>query len=208
MSCPVSIGDAQLIVQAAVKVYRKIKDAVEEIKQCGVVMEELDNRLGWLLKLVNNKLASVANNQLDEHWNELLDRITQRMHKIKKVSQGVKEILEIYWENGSMSKYLFPFGKNPKILRSLMEEIHLHEEALDKDLFSAALIPNQAGRANDCDVGILAPPPVPRPLPSPSLKHVKRSCGIVFVDPQNLGRSKVAEGYTKLLREWTTWTGE
>ena len=89
MACPVPIGDVQLIVHYAVEIYRKISNAEGEIKQTGVMTEELDDYLGWLRKLITSKAA--AANPQDQHWNELIERLTLRMVKIKNASQGVYE---------------------------------------------------------------------------------------------------------------------
>lgn len=74
MACPILIGDAQQIVHYAVVVYRKIHDADGEIRQVGIMMEELDDFLGWLLRLISSKTTA---EQLDQPWKELMDRITQ-----------------------------------------------------------------------------------------------------------------------------------
>jgi hypothetical protein len=42
-------------------------------------------------------------------------------------------------------------------------------------------------------------------IPSPAKSQPE--CGGIFVDPDNMGRSKDVEGYTKLVWEWTVRTG-
>lgn len=194
----ISIGDAQLIVHWGVEIYRKIHGADGEIRQVGIMLEELDGYLDFLRRLVETKSATAG--QSDQHWNELTARITDRMGQVKKVTRGVNSILQIYYENGSLSKYLFPFGRNPKTLRNLIEDLQRHETALDRELLSANLMPAQPAAG-----GVRLP--VARPLPSPSPKPTKEDYTLIYVDPHNQGRSKVAEGYTKLLREWTVLTG-
>ena len=48
---------------------------------------------------------------------------------------------------------------------------------------------------------------VPKPSPSPSPAPLRSDYKILFVDPENLGRSVIAEALTKLLKEWTVRTG-
>ena len=200
----ISIGDAQLIVHYAVVIYRKIQNAEGEIKQAGTMMEELDGYLGWLQTIIASKSATPQ----DPHWNQLLDRVTQCMGKIKDASQGVREILQIFYDNANIARFVFPFGKQPGRLRGLMAEIERQKGNLSMELMSANLLPIPGAAAGGGAVA-RAPGPVaiPPPLPSPSPKPLKKNCGILFVDPHNLGRSKVAEAYTKLLREWTVRTG-
>lgn len=206
MACPISIGDAQQIVHWAVEIYQKIQNAEDEIKQAGVMMEELDDYLGWLRKLIEAKSASA--NLLDPHWNELMDRITQRMGKIKKVCQGIHSIMKLFYENLPMSKFVFPFGRNPKILRGLMEELQRHENALYRELWSANLIPVAVTVTGSGGGTGATVPSIARPLPTPSPKPTKKDSRLIFIDPHNLGRSKVAEAYSKLLGAWTTGAGK
>lgn len=120
------------------------------------------------------------------------------MEQIKKVQQGIYSIFKIYHDNGSLSKYLFPFGRNPKSLRTLMGDLQRHENALYRELWSVNLISDHGVPGAAASKPSAAPP-----APTSSPKPVKGDYGIILVGPQNLGRSKVAEAYVKLLREWT-----
>lgn len=207
MACPISIGDAQQIVHYGVEIYQKIKNAEDEIKQAGIMLQELDDYLKWLRKLIEAK--STVASQLDPHWNELMGRITERMSKIKKECQSINRILSLFHDNMPMSKWVFPFGRNPKILRGLMEELQRHEEALYRELWSASLISDAPTAVEPGNAAVSKPaPPISRPLPPPSPKPVKKDCKIILVDPHNVGRSKVAEAYSKLLSAWTTGAGK
>ena len=45
------------------------------------------------------------------------------------------------------------------------------------------------------------------PLALPHAAPEASDYSIIFIDPHNLGRSKIAEGYVKLVREWSVRTG-
>lgn len=86
---------------------------------------------------------------------------------------------------------LFPLGRHPRELENLTGSIDENRRELD-----SILQVQQSFAISQ----VVAPS-------GPVSRLTRTNYSVIFVDPNNLGRSKVAEGYAKLLGEWTSRTG-
>lgn len=194
------------IVQRAIELYKKIHDAPDQVRKVGKRMQRLESYLLGLKELVDDKtrhsLASLRPAQIRE--------LNAIIKDIEKDAEQVYEILKKWDQNvgpfglelryTTVANALFALGSSTAKLESLAEDIEQHKTDLRDFLqllgyfgINALLNPS------------LQPPTQPTPRsPSPAPWSNRKDFGILFVDPYNSGRSKVAEAYINLLREWTT----
>jgi hypothetical protein len=184
----ISPMEAIEIVKQAVALFNKIRKAPEEIKEVG---ERIDALEFWL-----SELKFLLDDAGGTGIATLRQPITQRLRKvindIRIDAKDVYEILDIWYANGRLARIFFPLGRNPRRLSELTTSMTKDQDEL---LNLVQLLQLHAATQS---------PLQPR-IPSPAPKREDRR--IIFIDPHNLGRSKVAEAYANLLREWTVRTG-
>lgn len=197
------------MVQKAVELCRKIVDAPDKIKKIKKRMEYLEGYLLDLKELLDDKkqhsLASLRPAQTKRLQNNIED--------IEKSAEQIYTIL-LRWEKslgpfGLQWKYkpigdaMFALGNSTDKLDSLSEEIEQEKSDLSNSLQVMGYfqmnalqlaLPNTSTNAGK----VRSPSPSPSPL--------KNDYKIIFVDPYNVGRSKVADAYMKLLQESTIRT--
>jgi protein-tyrosine-phosphatase len=201
--------EAIQIVQRAVELYKKIREAPDQVDKVGKRMQRLESYLLGLKELIDDKsrhsLALLRPAQIRE--------LKAIINDIEKDAQQVYEILKKWDQNvgpfglelryNTVANALFALGSSTGKLEGLAEAIEQHKTDLRDFLqllgyfgLNALLNP------------VLQPPAQSKPRsPSPAPWTHRKDCGTLFVDPYNAGRSKVAEAYTKLLGEWTTRAG-
>lgn len=207
MGSPISPADAIALVQKAVELWKRIEDAPDKVVKVGRRMEHLEGYLLDLKELLDNKkqhsLASLRPAQTK--------RLQTIIEDIEKSAEQVYTIL-LRWEKslgpfGLQWKYkpigdaMFALGSSTDKLDSLSQEIEQEKNDLSDSLQLMGLffqmnalqlaLPNTSTDSNKVRN------PSPSPLPP------KNDYKIIFVDPYNVGRSKVGEAYMQLLREST-----
>ncbi|QDS73298.1 hypothetical protein FKW77_005838 [Venturia effusa] len=210
MASPISPADAIALVQKAVELWKKIEDAPDKVAKVGRRMEHLEGYLLDLRDLLGNKkqhsLASLRPAQTK--------RLQDIIKDIEKSAEQVYAIL-LRWEKalgpfGLQWKYkpigdaMFALGSSTDKLDSLSQELEQEKNDLSDSLQLMGLffqmnalqlaLPSTSTSSNKGR------------NPSPSPSPPKHDYKIIFVDPYNVGRSKVAEAYIKLLRESTIRT--
>ncbi|KAK3684615.1 hypothetical protein LTR37_020115 [Vermiconidia calcicola] len=187
MASPISIGDAIQLVQGAVALYKKIKNAPEEIATIGKRLEDLGFYLWTLQDLLNDRRRhSLANLRP-----EVTKRLQRIISDIRVDTEDVTTILDIWNSAGKIERVFFSMGRNPRKLENLSSSIDDRKKNVSDMLQILGLFGIQS-LASD---------------PASLTPHATPEAGVIFVDPHNLGRSKIAEGYIKLLGEWTVRTG-
>ncbi len=189
----ISTLEAVQVVQQAISLYKKIRHAPEEIATIGRRMEDLDFYLAELKLLLDDKRRhSLAN---------LRPQQTQRLQSIvgdiRTDAEDVAEILEIWNRAGSLARVFFPIGRNPRKLEGLTSSVEQRKQDLRDILQLMGLFATGPLLAN----------PQASALPLRPRSPAGMDYGVTFIDPHNMGRSRVAEGYIKLVREWTIRTG-
>jgi protein-tyrosine-phosphatase len=201
--------EAIAIVQKAVELWKKIVDAPEQVDKIGKRMVRLESYLLGLKELISDKrrhsLASLRPAQAKELQSIIKD--------IETDSERVYDILQ-KWENSigpfglqlrykTIANAMFALGSSTDKLDSLSEDIQQHKDDLRDSLQLMGYF-----KLNNLQ------PPVPAQLtkpgnnrnPSPSPSPSRKDFKVIFVDPYNIGRSRVAESYMQLVRGWTTRT--
>ena len=204
MASPVSIGDVLSIVHAAVEIYKKIKEAPENIRRIGQAMARMQSYLTDLEALVNDQSASsiaVLQPKQTAALQSMIDNVRADAGKVyhlldqykNKTLQGGLSLRFDFLNNAA-----FSLGGRLEKLDGLEASIDKHLVHIDHYINLLTLLRQVQASAN--------PPPAPA-QPSPSPRPKKADCTIIFLDFHNTGRSKVAEVYVKLVREWTIRTG-
>ncbi|KAI1265991.1 hypothetical protein F5Y18DRAFT_384195 [Xylariaceae sp. FL1019] len=200
MSLPLSLGDVLAIVQGAVELYKKIRDAPEDLRRLG---EEMKDLKCWL-QGVEEMMGKQANSELSKLSPKLTAQARANIKNLKKSTEPIKELFRRYEASqGSLGPWLsdiyFAMGHSRAELEAMGKAVDSAREKLLSQLQLIGML------------GINALLTTAGPNQSPTLYATRdqsqNAVGMIFVDPHNLGRSRVAEGYTKLLREWTERTG-
>lgn len=204
MGSPISPLECVEWVERGIALYKKIKDAPEQMKLLGRRMDRLDFYLHQLAELVDKKKnpAGVA---------ALSPAITSQMQIIMKDvrtdAKTVYELMRKYDENigpkGLVWKYdwfghlVFGLGSSPDKLKDLTDGIERHLGDLDR------LIGLVMPLAHNTQMKKKIKPP-PSPILAPKAPARPETYAILFVDGYNTGRSKIAKAYCHLLSAWTT----
>ena len=192
------------IVQKAIELCKKINDMPELFKTVEKRMEDLEFYLSELKVLLDDAKQHNKASLRPTQEKRLRNIITD----IETYSGKVVEILEKWHQKVGPFGFTFRFAKvaqawsainsTPEKLEKLSNAIEEQKQKL-RDILQLW----------DLFIGIGQPnPPVPKThaatmTPAPP----KAEYTVLFVDPSNVGRSKVGEGYMKLLQQWTVKTG-
>jgi hypothetical protein len=209
MGSPISPMEAIEIIEKAIALYKKVKDTPEQINKIARRMERLDLYLHELADLLDRKKNPGGLASLRPTSAAQLEAIIK---DVKADGQEVYTILRKWDENigpkGLAFKFdwfahlVFALGSSPDKLDTLAENIEQHLNDVNK--FIVLLIAFAHNQQPNNKQWIRAPPsPDRRRSPSPG----PREKNIVFVDGYNVGRSKVAEAYCRLLTQWTRKAG-
>ncbi|KAI9696693.1 MAG: hypothetical protein M1820_008067 [Bogoriella megaspora] len=200
ISSPVSIGDAILLVTKAIELYNKIKEAPEQIEKINRRMTRLRSYLGHLQDLLNDKDPQSLNKLRPDQAEDLKVII----HDVECDAERVNVLLDRWihkigpWgfklQSKKISDAIYALGSSPEKLDVLAEDLEQH--CIDIHRLLEVLI---AFGQNVLLKGMRPTSPMP-----PARRD---DYGIIFVEPYNQGRSRIAEAYTRLVREWTIRTG-
>ncbi|KAI9695332.1 MAG: hypothetical protein M1820_008684 [Bogoriella megaspora] len=198
----ISPAEALEWIQKGIALYNRIRhEAPEQVKKAGKHMERLERYLVGLQGIINDPTRHALGSLGPSQTGELQIIIDE----IKVSAKAIYEIVD-KWDNyrgpfgfrfaSAPSHVLFAIGSSPEKLSKLTEDIQDSRYELRDylQLLGYFGINELVGR----DQRVQGRTPSPRPP--------GREYSVLFVDPQNLGRSKVAEAYIKLLREWTART--
>ncbi len=188
MASPISPLEALQIVRQAVLLYKKMSGYPDEIAAVGRRIEDLEFYLSELLVLINDKQRHCLANLRPQQTQRLRSIISD----IRTDANGVYEILTIWEAASKMERLAFSIGRNPKRLEELTSSMDQRKQDL-RDILQL--------------MGLFALQPHPPLQPVPPSAPTRSDYGVIFVDPHNRGRSKVAEGYIKLVWSWTIRTG-
>ncbi|GAM82445.1 hypothetical protein ANO11243_004250 [Dothideomycetidae sp. 11243] len=187
----VSPGELWELYKTTKELIEKIKDAPEHIEHMKKRLRDLESQLNRLKENFLTPDGKIVPDLKRSARDDLLRILTDLYSDI----DGVNKILA-EWDNrkGPLGttlpafapKLFFALGKNPERLDNLEKEIAYHRAELN--LWLTTTIAEK-----------LSPAPTPPPV-----KHEKRKPTILFLDKDNIGRSKVAEAYVRLLQD-RTW---
>jgi protein-tyrosine-phosphatase len=201
MSSPLSFGDLITIVQEAVKLYQRIKDVPKVLEEIGNEMKSLGLYLSGVEKLLHNKVnAELA---------ALHPELTQETKRIvKQIREKVLDIIEIFKDYCSMKGprmmkdvWFGVTNRNDKLM-SIRDGIDRAEFRLERILQLMGLHGTYAVYSQVRALGN------PRALPRQGGQLPSGRFSILFVDPLNIGRSRVAEAYASLMKEGAINIGE
>ncbi|KAI0805409.1 hypothetical protein GGR55DRAFT_655011 [Xylaria sp. FL0064] len=193
MSSPLSLGDALALVQAALDLYNRIRDGPELLKRLGEEMKGLKLFILNVKQLVNEN----TNSALAGLRPMLTERAAhQNLFRKYNNDQGP---FGITFRFRTATDIYFALGYSKETLNEMHDAVARAKQRLMQTLQLMHIFGTNALLAN---TGNSNPPP--RAGPKPQIKQPK---SVIYVDAHNLGRSRVAEAYTKLLREWTVRTG-
>ncbi|KAI0154759.1 hypothetical protein GGR57DRAFT_464945 [Xylariaceae sp. FL1272] len=207
MSSPLSFGDVLAIVQGAIEFYKKIRDAPEILRTLG---EEMKDLKGWL-RGVEELVGRQANSKLARLSPMLTAQARANINNLKKSTEPIKELFRKYEASQAslgplLSDFYFAVGHSRADLEAMGKAVDRAKDKLSSQLQLMGMygINSILDNTRPDQHRPLSAPPVTSPN---AVGASNKVLGMIFVDPHNLGRSRVAEAYTKLLREWTTRTG-
>lgn len=204
------------VVNAAVDVFHKIHDCPDQMRLIGERMERLAARLTAVEAFLRRQTIDASGSGL-----ELLAVVAHIRTDSRRV-QGLftkfrDDVGPFGWQFRFklLTQVYFALGSNADEIKELADRIDRHRVDLREGLLFMGVVgiddmhkivvqqgqqPAAAAAAAAVAVG------PPKHLPSPVAR--RSDFNILFVDPYNDARSVVAEGYTKLLREWTVRAGD
>ncbi|KAF2672061.1 hypothetical protein BT63DRAFT_186926 [Microthyrium microscopicum] len=225
---PVSPGEVIALIKKAIDLYKEVKDYTEQIEKIGKRMPRLRDYLEELQELLDTRknpggIASLRATQVR--------RLNDLIGAVKDDAKDVYDLLRRWKENQGPGGVIFRFdwvahlvyvlGSSPDKLQALGESIEAHLIDINRFVVLLSAFAHNAamqqkaaqskapGKKKEKKVG-KSPSPAPLTVPaipaarSPSPSPVVMSnCTITFVDGDNVGRSRIAEGYMKLLGEST-----
>ena len=202
MGSPISLGDAVSIVEKAVELYNKIQDAPKQIEDVGTRMKRLKSYLANLDEL----LKSTSKFGLGAKRPGLITEIGDIASDCKANALKVKALLD-RWDSKTgprgldlrfewFARTLFALGSSPQKLNELTSSVDRNVN----DIGHFILLLNAFGQ--DEQLQLQNEAATQSVVAEPIVQH-RKGLGVIFIDPMNTGRSKVAEGYAKLVREWT-----
>lgn len=212
MSSPLSFGDVLALVQAALEIYNQIKDGPELLKNLG---EEIKS-----LKLFILSVKELVNEETNTALARLRPMLTEQARAdIKNLEQSTLPIKELFWKYKNdqgpfgvtfrfktATDVYFALGYSKETLNEMRDAVARAKQRLMHTLQLMGIFGTNALLSNAW-IGSTFPPDRLRPQVNQQESTNRNAPGIIYVDPRNLGRSRVAEAYTKLLREWTVRTG-
>lgn len=196
------------VIGKVIEIYKKIQDAPEQIRRIGKRM----TRLNTILCSLESLLRTDEKNSLARLGPVLTDELRAVINDIRKEGEEVHSLFD-KWDKdigpwGLQFRFkvatqaYFALGSSSDKLQALSDSIDEHREEL-RDLLNVMM----GIGINQLLVVGRAPAPIRQPSPSPSPEPPRTDFRIIFVDPYNVARSIVAEGYAQLLRQWTIRTG-
>ncbi|KAL9623727.1 MAG: hypothetical protein Q9160_001957 [Pyrenula sp. 1 TL-2023] len=201
MSFGIGLGDVIGLVEKAIKIYDKIKDAPGQIESVGYRLNRLHVYLDGLKDFLQERegLGVIKPSQKAELkliMNEI-DKTVQRINIILgkwnlTLPQGMEWRFD--WIGQTVSQSLWALGSSPKELARLTDALNERRTEIQEQL---AILSGQAQNALLADK-------------EKTLHHQpkrKTNLKILFVDTDNRAMSVVAMAYAYLVREWTTRTG-
>jgi protein-tyrosine-phosphatase len=219
-----SFGDVLTAVDAvnrAIAIYKKVDAVPEQMSKLHKGLQRLSTTLAMLEDLFKRKSTYVLGALRAAQRQDLKDIIND----IKSDANEVRDLFE-RWNNdtapfGLQFKFkaatnaYFALGSGMERVQALTDSLEAHKQELRdylqimgaqdlKDILAAQA--QAAAVANPAMLQAATGPLTPLAAP-PSPKPPKKDHRIIFVDPQNLGRSVVAMACMHLLKEWTQRTG-
>lgn len=198
MGSPVGIGDCITIIDKAIEIYKKIRDAPRQIDD---VTERMVDLRGYMTSL----RGQVVETPLARLSLDVRDQINTTLERIKADVRKIDDILEkwrtkrapggLTFRFDSVNRTFFSLGSSPKELRDLTENIDRRKG----EIVSYMIMLNAVGVNKLLSVPTTQKQPF-RPPPR------KEKYSIIFIDSHNKGRSLVAQAYAQLVREWTVRT--
>ncbi|KAF2157158.1 hypothetical protein K461DRAFT_289501 [Myriangium duriaei CBS 260.36] len=184
------------------EIFKIVKEGIEKIKNAPAVVASVEKRMDDLKAQLD---------RLKEHFVDKKGQIVKSLNK--PAADQLRRILtELYQDIDGVGKIIgvwndktgpfgttfrfeivaqaaFALGKNPERLEKLEKEIEYHRSELSTWITLTIL------------ETINQKKPDPKPLQNKSAPAGDVS--IIFLDKENIGRSKIAEAYAKLVQDWT-----
>ena len=209
MSSPVSIGDVLQLVHSAVEIYKQIKEAPQKIERIGQAMARIESYLTDLDCLVGDQ----SMNSITALQPKQTAALQATIDDVKQDAGRVYHLLDQYKNKtlqgginlrfDFLNNAAFSLGGRSEKLDALEARIDKHLVHIDHYINLLTLLRQVQASAEPSPA--IQPSTSLQPSMSPAPK--KTDYRIIFLDFHNTGRSKVAEVYTKLVREWTLRCG-
>jgi hypothetical protein len=203
MGSPISPMEAIDIIERAIALYKKVKDTPEQINKIGRRMERLNNYLHELQELLDTKknpgglasLRPINKVQLESIIKDIKADGQQVYELLKRWEKNIGP-LGLQWRFDWFGHMVYGLGSSPDKLDALADNIDKHLNDIDHFIL---LLISFAQNKQLVQRVPRAPSPSPARYPVP----VPGQYNLLFVDGYNVGRSKVAEAYTRILLEWS-----
>ncbi|KAI0505127.1 hypothetical protein F5B22DRAFT_538405 [Xylaria bambusicola] len=212
MSSPLSFGDALALVQVALELYNQIRDGPELLRNLGEEMKSLELFILSVKELVNEETNSALA--------RLRPMLTEQARAdIKNLEKSARPIKDLFWKYTNdqgpfgvtfrfktATDIYFALGYNKETLNEMRDTVDRSKQKLMQTLQLMGIFGTNALLSNIRNNN-------PPPQAGPKLRVDQQdganhnAVGVIYVDPYNLGRSRVSEAYTKLAKEWTVGTG-
>lgn len=194
------------VVNAAVDVCKKIQDCPEQMQVIGESMARLSLRLTRVKTFVQKQ-------QIDQDSSkdilDIINRIGSDSERIETLFTKYKNDIgpfDLKFRFKTLTAAYYSLGSSAGELETLGKKIDKYLSELDSNMIVLiamgvnVLVP--AGTTAGAS-GLAEPPSLSSPIPI----LPRHDYNVVFVDPYNTARSIVAEGYLKLVQDWTVRTG-
>lgn len=202
------------VVEKAIAMFHKFHDCPDQMRLIGERMERLDSRLKAVEGFIRMQVIDDSRNDV------LIDIIEDIRGDSKRVEVLFTKFNQdrgpfgLQFRFKPLTQVYFALGSNADEMKDLADEIEKHRLDLREELeFMGVVGINAIHKALQSQAHAqtqeqnLALEGMKQSSFSPAPPPPRNDYNILFVDPYNEARSIAAEGYTKLLREWTVRTG-
>ena len=188
MASPIGFGDCLAIIQEGIKIYNKIKDAKEQVKDMGERLQGIEKYIKRIESIITgNKQSALAKLRPD-----LTNDINDILRRIKRDARQVAAILKAWhdcegpfgftWTSQTVSNFFNSvFSGKPDDLVKLNKRLE-REETEMRDWFGMLQTVGIDALLKG-DNKTLKPPPSPCRAPSP----MRSNYNIMFIDSFNEG---------------------
>jgi protein-tyrosine-phosphatase len=208
MGSPISMGDALTLISKALEIYNKITECPKQITDVGIRMK----RLKSFLNSLNDLLISQSEYGLAAKRPAQITELREIVVDVEADAKSVHQLLErwddkvgpwgMQWRWKPIADVWFALGSSPAKLEELTGKIDRHMQDIDHQI----VLLNAFGHDEQLKIAAASAKKAAggqKRAPSRSPRPLRSDYHVIFVDPRNTARSKVAEAYCKLLRELT-----
>lgn len=203
------------VVNKSIEVFHKIHDCPDQMRLIGERMENLGSRLTAVEVFLRRQIIDDSRTHA---FVTIIGRIRVDTQRVETLFVKFREDIGPFgfqFRFKVLTQVFFAMGSNAEEMKELAEKIEKHRLDLQEELqFLIAIGVNKVNIGIDKVIGnqlgaqkkALGGAGQQQTLLLQAT-HPRADYNIIFVDPYNEGRSVAAEGYLKLVREWTVATG-